>query len=46
MKELASYFNDHLAGSVGAMELVGRWAQLHEGKPLGIFFSKILSKAR
>ena len=41
MKELASYFNDHLAGSVGAMELLDHWAQLHEGKPLGVFFSKI-----
>ena len=41
MKELASYFNDHLAGSVGAMELLEHWARLHEGKPLGVFFSRI-----
>ena len=41
MKELASYFNDHLAGSVGAIELLDHWAQLHKGEPLGVFFSKI-----
>lgn len=37
MKELASYLNDHLAGSVGALELLGHWAKLHEGKSLGRF---------
>jgi hypothetical protein len=41
MKELNSYLNDHLAGSVGALELVEHWAHLHEGKPLGGFFSHI-----
>jgi hypothetical protein len=41
MKELDSYLNDHLAGSVGALELLEHWAHLHEGKPLGIFFSNM-----
>ena len=41
MKELDSYLNDHLAGSVGALELIEHWAHLHEGKPLGAFFSDI-----
>ena len=41
MKELASYFNDHLAGSVGAMELLEHWAELHDSNPLGVFFSEI-----
>lgn len=41
MKELESYLNDHLAGSVGAVELVEHWAHLHDGKPLGAFFSDI-----
>lgn len=41
MKELESYLNDHLAGSVGALELVEHWAHLHDGKPVGAFFSDI-----
>ena len=41
MKELASYLNDHLAGSVAALELLEHWAHLHEGKPLGVFFSEM-----
>lgn len=41
MKELESYLNDHLAGSVGAVELVEHWAHLHDGKPMGAFFSDI-----
>ena len=46
MKELASYLNDHLAGSVGALELLGHWAKLHEGKPLGYFFMDIEAEIR
>ena len=38
MKELDSYLNDHLAGSVGALELIAHWAKLSRGKPLGAFF--------
>jgi hypothetical protein len=39
MKQLESYLNDHLAGSVSALELLEHWAHLHKGKPLGRFFS-------
>jgi hypothetical protein len=46
MKQLDSYLNDHLAGSVGALELLGHWAHLHEGKPLGAFFSQIEKEIR
>jgi len=46
VKELASYLNDHLAGSVGALELIEHWAKLHEGKPLGRFFMDIEAEIR
>jgi hypothetical protein len=46
VKELASYLNDHLAGSVGALELLEHWAKLHEGKPLGYFFIDIEAEIR
>ncbi len=46
MKELDSYLNDHLAGSVGALELLEHWAHLHEGKRLGAFFSEIEAEVR
>jgi hypothetical protein len=46
MKELASYLNDHLAGSVGALELLEHWAHLHEGKRLGDFFRDIETEIR
>lgn len=46
MKELASYLNDHLAGSVGALELLEHWEKLHEGKPLGYFFMDIEAEIR
>jgi hypothetical protein len=46
MKELDSYLNDHLAGSVGALELIEHWAHLHDGKPLGVFFSQIDTEIR
>jgi hypothetical protein len=38
MKELASYLNDHLAGSISALELIAHWAEAHKGEPLGSFF--------
>ena len=38
MKELNSYLNDHLAGSVSALELIAHWAEVHKGEPLGSFF--------
>ena len=46
MKDLDSYLNDHLAGSVSALELISHWAHLHEGKPLGVFFSNIEAEMR
>jgi hypothetical protein len=39
VKELDSYLNDHLAGSVGALELIAHWAKVCRGKPLGEFFN-------
>jgi hypothetical protein len=46
VKELASYLNDHLAGSVGALELLEHWAHLHDGKPLRDFFMNIEAEIR
>jgi hypothetical protein len=40
MKALESYLNDHLAGSVGALELIAHWADVHKGEPLGNFFAE------
>ena len=33
--------NDHLAGSVSALEVIDHWAEVHKGKPLGRFFVRI-----
>jgi hypothetical protein len=38
MKELDSYLNDHLAGSISALELIAHWVEVHKGEPLGSFF--------
>jgi hypothetical protein len=46
MKDLKSYLNDHLAGSVSALELTSHWVHLHEGKALGVFFSNIEAEVR
>jgi hypothetical protein len=46
MKELDSYLNDHLAGSVSALELLEHWAHLHESRPLGLFFSDMETEIR
>jgi hypothetical protein len=46
MKKLESYLNDHLAGSVGALELLEHWAHLHEGRPLGGFFLELQAEIR
>src|SRR5678815_3481995 len=40
MKNLDSYLNDHLAGSVSALELIAHWADVHKGEPLGNFFAE------
>ena len=41
MKDLDSYLNDHLAGSVGALRLIAHCEQLYKGKRLGAFFTKL-----
>ena len=41
MKDLDSYLNDHVAGSVSALELIAHWADVHKGEPLGSFFVEI-----
>ena len=41
MKELDSYLNDHLAGSVSALEVIAYWAKAHKGEALGGFFLEI-----
>ena len=46
MKELDSYLNDHLAGSVGALELIGHWATAHKGEPLGAFFADLQGEVK
>lgn len=46
MKDLDSYLNDHLAGSVSAVELISHWAHLHQGGPLGAFFSNLEIEVR
>jgi hypothetical protein len=38
MEDLNSYLNDHLAGSVGAMELLNRLIDAYQEKPLERFF--------
>ena len=40
MKELDSYLNDHLAGSVSALELLAHWMDVHKADPLGRFFAE------
>jgi|SRR5205823_790512 len=41
MRELDSYLNDHLAGSVGALELIDHWSKLFDGKPLAKFLAEL-----
>ena len=41
MKDLDSYLNDHLAGSISALELIAHWAEVHKGETLGTFFVEI-----
>jgi hypothetical protein len=38
MKDLSDYLNDHLGGSIGALELLDRAIETYEGKPLERFF--------
>ena len=46
VKELDSYLNDHFAGSVSALELIGHWAHVHKGEPLGAFFAECEAKIK
>jgi hypothetical protein len=46
VKDLDSYLNDHLAGSVGALELIAHCAQLYKGKRLGAFFTHLETQIR
>ena len=41
MKNLDSYLNDHLAGSISALEIIDHWAEVHKGESLGSFFVEI-----
>jgi hypothetical protein len=41
MKDLDSYLNDHLAGSISALEVIAYLAKAHKGEPLGSFFVEI-----
>ena len=40
MKDFDSYLNDHLAGSISALELIAHWEHVHKGEPLGRFFAE------
>ena len=46
MKELDSYLNDHLAGSISALELIAHWVEAHKAEPLGLFFVEIESEIK
>src|SRR5205823_14389141 len=39
VKPLDSYLNDHLAGSVSALEILSHWARLHKRTALGAFLA-------
>ena len=41
MEDLSSYLNDHLAGAVGALELLDRLIKTYQGKPLERFFAEL-----
>ena len=40
MKDLDSYLNDHLAGSISALELIAHWMEVCKGERLGSFFAQ------
>jgi hypothetical protein len=46
MKRLDSYLNDHLAGSVAALELIEHWREQHKDEPLGNFFGRLEAEVR
>jgi len=41
MEKLTNYLNDHLAGSVGALELLDRLIETYQGKPVANFLQKL-----
>jgi hypothetical protein len=41
MENLNDYLNDHLAGSVGALELIDRLIDVYQGRPLERFFADL-----
>jgi hypothetical protein len=41
MKQLSTYLNDHLAGSVAAVDLLDHLIKTHAGNPLGKFFEEL-----
>ena len=41
MKDLDSYLNDHLAGSISGLEVIAHWVKICKGERLGRFFSEI-----
>jgi hypothetical protein len=43
-RNLTIYLNDHLAGSVAALELVDRLIETYKGKPLEQFFRDLRSE--
>ena len=46
MEKLTDYLNDHLAGSVGALELLDRMVEACSGKPLERFFRDLRDDVR
>jgi adenylate cyclase class IV len=46
MEDLSDYLNDHLAGSVAALELLDRLVETYAGKPLERFFRELRDDIR
>ena len=46
MKRLDSYLNDHLAGSVAALEIIEHWREQYKEEPLGNFFARLETDVR
>ena len=45
-KNLDAYLNDHLAGSVAALELIEHWREQHKDELLGKFFGNLETEIR
>lgn len=41
MRQIISYLNDHVAGSVGAIELLDHLVKINEGQAMGKFFAEL-----